>query len=184
MKLTNNSFFNHFVRHNECSKLGPVNSKILPQNLSGKPLPAIWQPIIQSHLNNAEELHAWIEINLDAQLHFTEHLLIITNQRLVYFDVSQSNTGIQSISVTEHPFRASLNLRHSDHAGVFKLQLFDGDLHMASWCYTLGSDVSSTRFIKLFEQQSTSFLTGQAIVTEKTEPCPKCQYPLTADQDE
>jgi ATP-binding cassette subfamily B protein len=188
-KLTISRFVNYFVRHIECSKLGPVNSKNHPQNspavnLSGRPLPDIWQPIVETHLSETEQLHAWIEINLDVQLHFTEHLLLISNRRLVYFESQQTNTGTPNISVTEYPFTAGLQLRHYDHAGVFKLALFDNNVLIANWRYTLQNDVSTTRFIKQFEQHSVSFISGQAIAIEATEPCPKCQYPLTAEQDE
>lgn len=166
-----------------------MNSKNLPlnspaNNLSGRSLPDIWKPIVESQLSNSEQIHAWLEINLDAQLHFTEHLLIITNHGLVYFHTQPVSAGKSGISVTEYPFTAGLQLRHHDHAGVYKLELFNHDVRIASWCYTLLNDVSSTRFIKQFEQLYAGFLTGEPAAGEATEPCPKCRYPLTADQDE
>ena len=140
--------------------------------------------MVHPQLTDAEELHAWLEINLDARLHFTEHLLVVTNQRLLYFDVTQTNGGVKPVAVSEHRYRAGLTLRHRDHAGVGNLELFDDNVRIAGWFYTLANEISVARFIKEFEQQSASFLTGQPIVPEPTEPCPICQYPLSADQDE
>ena len=161
-----------------------VNSQILSSSASGKPLPNFWQPLVQSHLKNAEELKAWLEINLDEQLHFTEHLLLITNQRLVYFCPAESHEGIQQASVNTYDYRPGLKLVQHDHAGVYKLELFEHHLRIAGWCYTLAGDSSSARFIRQFEQQCSSFISGNPVPVEATEPCPKCRYPLTTEQDE
>jgi len=161
-----------------------VNSKILPPNPSSRLLPNFWQPTVQSHLDDAEELQAWLEINLDEQLHFTEHLLVITNRRLVYFGPAKIDAGMQNALLREYVYRTGLKLCRHDHAGIFSIELFDQDLRLDGWRYTLTSDTSSTRFIKQFEQQCTSYVSGKPVPIEATEPCPKCRYPLTAEQDE
>ena len=171
-----------------------VNKQIPPpistnKSLPAKSLPAEWELVLQPQLADAEELHAWLEINLDARLHFTEHLLLLTNQRLLFFDAIQTNGGIKQTSVVEYPYRTGLTLRHHDHAGVGKVELFDesvldGSVRIAIWFYTLANDISSTRFIKQFELQSASFLSGQPVTIEPTEPCPKCRHPLSANEDE
>jgi len=161
-----------------------VNSKILPPIPSSRLLPNFWQSIVESHLENAEELKAWLEINLDEQLHFTEHLLLITNRRLVYFCPVRTHADISDISVHEYAYRPGLKLAQHDHAGVYRLDLFEHHLRIASWRYTVINDSSSARFIKQFEQLCASFVTGNPVPVEATEPCPKCRYPLTAEQDE
>ncbi len=161
-----------------------VNSKTFPSNPSGKSFPAIWQPIVQSHLQPAEELHGWLEINLDEQLNFTEHLLVVTNQRLICFEQADTHAATPNITVSAYPYRDGLKLRQRDHAGVYRLALFEHDSCIASWCYTLTSDASSARFIKQFAQQCESFVSGTPVAVEATEPCPKCRYPMTAELDE
>ena len=60
-----------------------MNNKILPTIITNKTLPAAWQAAAQAQLENSEEICAWLEINLDAALHFKKSLLLITNRRLV-----------------------------------------------------------------------------------------------------
>ena len=103
-----------------------MNKQIPPpistnKSLLAKSLPAEWKLVVQPQLADAEELHAWLEINLDARLHFTEHLLLLTNQRLLFFDAIQTNGGIKQTSVVEYPYRTGLTLRHHDHAGEVRL---------------------------------------------------------------
>ncbi len=149
---------------------------------------------MQSQLTHLEQPQAWLEINLDARLHFNAHLLVITNQRLLFCQFVQANATTKQLAIAEYPFRAGLKLRHHDHAGVGKVELFANDAInasdavedklIASWFYTLASDISSARFIKQFELQNAHFLSGEPIITEPTEVCPKCRYPLAADEDE
>ncbi len=164
--------------------LSAVNNKTLTSNASGRPLPNFWQVMVQPQLNDAEEPCAWLELNLDERLHFTAHLLVITNQRLLHFDAIQPSEELKPAATSEYRYRAGLTLRHHDHAGVGNLELFDGNVRIASWFYTLANDISVARFIKQYEQQVASFLSGQPIAPEPTEPCPKCRYPLSPDLDE
>ena len=148
-------------------------------------LPSIWQAVVQSEIINFdEEVCGWLTINLDARLNFTEHLLVVTNLRLMYFDgVETKSIDLVTPSADFH-YKAGLKLRHNDHAGVAKIELFDDNVRLASWHFTIASDISSTRFIKQFELQLASFISGQAIAIEPAEPCPKCSTPITADEDE
>ena len=141
----------------------------------GKHLPDAWHAIVQSQLCDAEEIKAWLEVNLDAHLHFANSLLVITNRRL--FSLRQ-NVG------PEYSYRDGLNFRHHDHAGVGCIELFDGDLRLERWFYTLMHDPAALRFIKQFEQQLAGFLTGQPASTNTPEFCPKCLMPLDADQED
>ncbi len=151
---------------------------------TNKGLPARWQLVVQSQLTDVEDLHAWLEINLDARLNFTKHFLVITNQRLLHFDAIETSQGLQQAAVSEYRYRTGLRLHHHDHAGVGNIELFDENARIGNWFYTLANSHSSTRFIKQFKLQADSFLSGQAIVPEATEHCPKCRYPLSAEDDE
>lgn len=145
--------------------------------------------MIQLHLEDGEEPKAWLEINLDERLHFTEHLLVITNRRLLYFqpDNAQHNDAqqhSQQAQVQAYAYYAGLHLVQHDHAGVYTLQLMAQNQLLASWRCTLSGDVSPVRFIKYFEQQCANAVSERPLNAETTEPCPTCSYPLAADEEE
>jgi ATP-binding cassette subfamily B protein len=80
-----------------------------------------------------------------------------------------------------YPFQANLNCQHHDHAGVGSLELFDGEIRLARWNYTLAHDAAVARFNKQFTLQLASFVSGKPIATEDVQYCPNCQTELTAD---
>ncbi len=166
-----------------------MNNKILLPVSTKKPLPEIWEAVAQSQLTHTEVVHAWLEVNLDARLHFKKTLLVMTNHRLLSLSFQQTAGHIhqeapKKIASEEYLFHAGMKLQHHDHAGVGKVELFSGDARLAIWLYTLAHNLAAARFIKQFEQQLNSFLSGQAISPEITELCPNCQSPLSADQDD
>ena len=140
-------------------------------------LPTTWQVQVDAYLLDSEEIIAWLEINLDANLHFKKSLLIATNQRLVSLSSSQ-------VIEAEYPYSAGLELQHHDHAGVGNLELFNTNIRIAHWHYTLAYDSAAARFIKQFKQQLNSFISGEPISSEVIEFCPNCRAPLAADQEE
>ena len=146
-------------------------------------MPQIWQLIVLPQLGEAEHVHAWLQLNLDGRLHFAEHLLVITNQRLLHFDAVRTNQGMQQSELVEYLYRAGLSLSHYDHAGVGNIELLDGDVRKAHWFYTLANNTASTRFIKQFELQMHSVLSGKASLAEIVAACPTCQSPLSAEEE-
>jgi ATP-binding cassette subfamily B protein len=158
-----------------------VNKQIQLSNSAPKPLPDDWQTNVSAQLMSAETLTGWLEINLDNKLNFKKSLLVITNQRLLHIELQALDSAAQSI---EFQYGANLKLEYRDHAGVGKIELFDQEKRIAYWFLTLENNTAALRFVKQFAQQITSIVSGQAISIEPTEPCPKCQFPMTADQDE
>ncbi len=154
-----------------------MNNQIFPSALTNITLPVAWQARVETLIANSEEIIAWLEINLDANLHFKKSLLIATNQRLVSLNSSQ-------VIEAEYPYSAGLELQHHDHAGVGNLELFNANIRIAHWHYTLVYDSAAARFIKQFKQQLNSFISGEPISPEVIEFCPNCRAPLAADQDE
>ncbi|HEX5339220.1 MAG TPA: ABC transporter ATP-binding protein, partial [Gallionella sp.] len=138
-------------------------------------LPDAWHTVVRAQLEDAEEIVAWQEINLDSRLHFSNSLLVLTDRRLLAGDLRQSGW-------TEHRYRAGLKFQHRDHAGVGNIELFDGELRLGCWFYTLAHDPAAQRFIKQFEQQLTACLTGQPVSREAPEFCPDCLTALVAGQ--
>ncbi len=158
-----------------------VNKQIQHLNSAPKPLPDDWQAIMSARLMNAETMHGWLEINLDNKLHFKKSLLVITDQRLLHIEPQVLDSLPQAV---EFQYSTNFKLKYHDHAGVGKIELFEQDKRVAYWFLTLENNTAALRFVKQFAQQITILVTGQAISIEPTEPCPKCQFPMTADQDE
>jgi ATP-binding cassette subfamily B protein len=148
-----------------------VNTPSLPTNATS--FPDAWRTIAQSQLLDNEEILAQLAINLDDSLNFSPSLLIVTNQRLLCLDGQH---------IRDYPYHEGLTLQSHDHGGVGRIELFDEGNRMACWFYTLA--VQPTRFIKQFQQQLISFITGNAVPQEAPEFCPDCLTPLTADQTE
>jgi ATP-binding cassette subfamily B protein len=158
-----------------------VNKQIQYLNSAPKSLPDDWQANVCARLMSAETMHGWLEINLDNKLHFKKSLLVITNQRLIHVEPQTLNSTTQT---AEFQYSVHLKLEYHDHAGLGKIELFEQEKRIAYWFLTLESNTAALRFVKQFAQQINSLVTGQSISIEPTEPCPKCQFPMTADQDE
>ena len=156
-----------------------VNKQINTSYLTSKPLPNDWQSLVEAQLSATETVLGWLEINLDSILHFKKSLLLISNQRLIHFNVEQS----KPIS-SEFQYHTNLKLTYRDHAGIGKIELFDQQVRIANWFLTLENNTATLRFVKQFKQLIDSLISGQAATPEPTEPCPKCQFAMTADQDE
>ena len=145
--------------------------------VANKALPLTWQSTVEQQLESAEKLGAWLEINLDVHLHFKKGLLILTNNRLAYFDDSLQ---LQSA----FNYQSKLRLEQHDHAGVAKLQLFDGEAHLAQWFYTLAVDIPAKRFIKQFEVLLNHLFKDEVSPIEDTTICPKCQETIPPSEEE
>ena len=154
-----------------------MNNQIFPSTLTNITLPVAWQARAETLLNDSEKIIVWLEINLDASLHFKKCLLVATNQRLVSFN------SLQAIEA-EYPYKAGLKLQHQDHAGVGNLELFDENIRLAHWYYTLVYDSAAARFIQQFKQQLECVVSGKPVGPEIIEFCPNCRTPLAADQEE
>ncbi|MEI6227496.1 MAG: ABC transporter ATP-binding protein [Methylophilaceae bacterium] len=137
-------------------------------------LPSHWLAAAQSQLQHNEPIIAWLEINLDPLLHFKKQLLVLSAERLIHIIDPQT-------AAVSYPFQANLHCQHHDHAGVGSLELFDGEIRLAHWNYTLAHDAAVARFNKHFTLQLASFVSGESIATEDVQYCPNCQTELTAD---
>lgn len=141
-------------------------------------LPDTWRASLDEvAMADDETIQGWLEINLDARLHFSQGLLLITDRRLLGFANSPENAR-------EYAYRAGLHIRCQDHGGVGRIELFDGELRLACWFYTLARDAQATRFVKQFEQQLAGFPGGIAVPRAAAECCPDCLTPYSDDSQE
>ncbi|MBU3722650.1 MAG: ATP-binding cassette domain-containing protein [Limnohabitans sp.] len=161
-----------------------MNSKTHPPaDLLG--LPFFWQEGVLSQVHLGENVLAWLEVDLNAELRFKKNLVILTDQRVISTDDAQKSWNF-------YPLSPDLSLRVMDHAGVGTLALQQGARRLAAWRFTLGLEAAVLRWKLRFENQqqsvqSASFLGKSLQGTDDTghlEPgvgamrhvlCPICQ---------
>ncbi|HMW80107.1 MAG TPA: ABC transporter ATP-binding protein [Accumulibacter sp.] len=142
--------------------------------------PAVWLPAFGEHgehLVDGEQILAWLEIDLDARLHFTSGIVVLTSERL--FAKASADADWQS-----WPYRAGLTLARRDHSGVGTLELHDARALLGQWRYTLGGDVAAGRLVERFAQQLSLRIDGTLPPAAPQALCPKCESPLLAGQEE
>jgi len=124
-------------------------------------IPSFWLPSLEKLLGADESALAWLELDLNTQLHYSRGLVLVTNRRLLALQADGSEWK-------SWPLRADLALRLNDHAGVGTLELHGPDAQLAVWRYTLSRDPAAQRlaaqFARLCRQAA-----GQA-VQELREP--------------
>ena len=149
-----------------------------PNRVGQEPaLPGHWSGEVTPLLSAAEKTQAWVEIDLDARLHFADGLIVVTDQRLLARPPGSSEWQ-------QWPLHGGLRLNHLDHAGVGTLELVDEQGRLACWRYTLGNNLAALRVISEFELQRESLASGQPVLRSTENFCPKCKAPLEPGQDE
>lgn len=144
---------------------------------SGMPLPEARRTEVAQQLAANEQLVTWMEGDLDANLHFTQFLLLVSSARIL----AKSSTDS---AWQEFRYQKGLTLQRHDHAGVGSLELFDGKSRLACWRYTLAQITAAQRVVTHFEQQLAATLTGHPVSRQTEAVCPNCQAPLAAGQEE
>ena len=140
-------------------------------------LPESIRAEVIKQLADNEQLVAWMEGDLDANLHFARYLLVLSNSGIL----SKADTA-SSWQVWH--YRAGLTLQRHDHAGIGSLELFDGESRLASWRYTLTQNAPAQRIMAGFEQQLAASLSGKPVMQATESVCPNCQAPLAPGQEE
>ena len=109
-----------------------MKSSYLPQSFVTQ-VPSVWHVALQSLGLESENALTSLQVDLDAQLRFAQEILIVTDRRLLALQRGpQGQILHQSWDLV-----GDLVMRHSDHAGVGCLELFDDRQRLASWRFTL-----------------------------------------------
>lgn len=145
--------------------------------LNSDSLPTAWLMQLEPLLNPAEEVLAWMELDLTDRLFFSTGVLLATNRRLIARLPASTDWQYWE-------YRRELSLVHHDHAGVGTLELLDAGGRLACWRYTLGQNVAALRLIAAFERQQASLVSGQPVMPHDATLCPKCKAPLPKGEDE
>lgn len=122
---------------------------------------------------------AWVAIDLDKTLHFTQGALIVTERRILARSAGDASWQQWRIA-------PGLSLHHSDHAGVGTLELQDGHRRLDAWHYTLGHNPEALRLIDQFHAQRDRIASGGVAVADVDDEgvCPTCRAPLPPGEDE
>ena len=152
-----------------------TSGAISPLN-SEKSLPDSWRVKVQNCLVDGETSESWMEIDLDARLHFAEGLVVVTNRRLLACVPGKGNWK-------SWDFRSGLSLVHRDHAGVGTLELMDENGRLAIWKYTMDRNMAALKVIRAFQEQLESTVNGRPVQPEEI-LCPKCKTPLEPGVEE
>jgi ATP-binding cassette, subfamily B, bacterial len=144
---------------------------------SSTPLPEPWNAEVEARLATAELVLGFVEIDLDAHLHFRPGLILATTQRLMV--KAPGETVWQ-----DWPYRKGLVLVHHDHAGVGSLELHDEHARLGAWRYTLGHNPSALRLIEHFESHRDALVAGHAVRAPERPVCASCKAVLPDDSDE
>ncbi|HEY4073632.1 MAG TPA: ABC transporter ATP-binding protein [Herbaspirillum sp.] len=106
-----------------------------------------WRASLAPQLAAGEKIAAWLETDLDIDLHFSPALLVVTD-RALYAQNAEKSAWLR------WPYRAGLTLSHHDHGGVATLELHDASCRQAYWRYTVGLSIAAQRLIDLFQRQA------------------------------
>ncbi|MDO9361063.1 MAG: ABC transporter ATP-binding protein [Polaromonas sp.] len=145
--------------------------------------PGLAQTELRSQLAAHENVLCTVLVDLNAQLRFSRGLLVLTDRRLMAQDPETTLWTSWFLPPNGLPGTPqTLSLRHFDHAGVGTLELHDEASRLASWRFTLATNVQVLRLLRLFELQ----ITPQEGVSggDEVALCPLCDAILPLDTDE
>ncbi len=142
-------------------------------------LPSEWKASASAQLSPQENVLAWLEVDLDAQLQFAKGLLIVTDQRILSANPAAAGLVWQSWTL-----QSGWVMDHFDYAGVGTLSLRSSDQQLATWRFTLNHNVLAMRLQEAFAARVEFITHGRALQTNLTARCPQCKLPLEVEGDE
>jgi ATP-binding cassette subfamily B protein len=108
-----------------------------------------WRAGLETRLAPGEKILAWLETDLDIDLHFNRTVLAVTDCALY----AQAEDKLHWLA---WPYAAGddLKLSHYDHGGVATLELQGAAGRRAFWRYTLGQSGAAQKLIDQFGRQA------------------------------
>lgn len=132
-------------------------------------LPAEHRARVGARLDSGESVKAWFEPNLDVDLRFAPGLVVLTNRRLLAFDLAgeeqrQPGEG-NAPSPGSYVIRPDHRLIVRDRGGVGSLELIGSAERLALWRYTVDRAPTVRRLLGRFEDLQA----GRAVDDEEWE---------------
>jgi ATP-binding cassette subfamily B protein len=149
---------------------------------------------VEAQLASGETPLVWLELDLDARLHYSSGLLVLTNRRFIEVVRSLSKTpSWQLISGTQKkpeeplafrswPLETIQQLRVKEQAGVGTLDMLGAESLLGQWRYTIAKAAKAHRFIDRFERIHKGASDNGDETELPTIVCPSCGAILAADQ--
>jgi ATP-binding cassette subfamily B protein len=153
-----------------------MTTKELPPGLVRIELPEAWRSDTQMQLAQGENVQSALEVDLDATLHFSRGIILLTEDRILARSPGQDWQA--------WPYRRGMALKLHDHAGVGHLELMDEHGRLAAWRFTLGQNLLAIKLAESFAPLLEAALSGQAVMRAEDHACPTCKAPLEPGQDE
>jgi ATP-binding cassette subfamily B protein len=153
-----------------------MTSVSLPPDRTAVDLPEPWRDAVRKRLAEGENAVTWITVDLDAQHHFSDGIVVLTERRILARAPGETDWR-------EWPFQPGMTLEHHDHAGVGHLELLLPDRRLAAWHFTLGMNLLAMRVIDQFQSRLQSHFDGTPPEVDDETVCPSCKAPLEPDQD-
>ncbi len=168
---------------------------------TGQSLPEAWRANVQSQLAAGEPILAWFEPDLDLRMCFAEHVVVLTDRRLLTYGDPESKPQLSAILTNgsvksdglggkaewqSFPLSKELDLFAREHVGAGTLDLVDRQRRLAYWRYTLGAAAAAHRFVGRFNdvkngssRSATSICPScGAVITAADGACPSCSVTL------
>ena len=141
------------------------------------PIPQAWRSEVTAQLTAGENTVAAVKIDLDANLHFAEGLIVISDRRIIARAPGE-------IIWQDWLYRDGLLIKYHDGTGVNYLDLADKTGRLARWNFTPAQNLSTLRAIEQFESHLQYHLSGQKPGHTKQTNCPSCKTMLKLDHEE
>lgn len=142
-------------------------------------IPSIWRQQLESQLTPGESAIASFEPDLDANLRFSQGLVVLTDRRVLSMTLGQNVAG----TAEQRPhwqfwyLRDVANLRHRESSGMGTLELIGHNALEATWQFTAAKTSAANQLLQAF-QRATSGPEKKSKSSPQTEAtvsiCPSC----------
>jgi ATP-binding cassette subfamily B protein len=139
-------------------------------------LPPAWRAEVLALLAPGETLQAWLELDLDEQLHYGRGLVALTDRRLL-----ACAPGVRQWR--DWPSGDGYRLSLADHAGVGTVELHDAAQRLAYWRYTMRHHAAAQHLGHAWARLGPP-RAGELPQEPGPRICPACHAPLPPGEDE
>lgn len=131
-----------------------MSSRINTTNDAWEQLPADLPGLVEARMAAGETPLAWLETDLDGDLHYAHGLMTLTDRQLVVVGpiAPSDGDGRAATNVQAWPLDAIGGMRVKEHAGVGMLEVLGPENLLCRWRYTIGRAPIAHRLADRFER--------------------------------
>ncbi|HEX4415802.1 MAG TPA: ABC transporter ATP-binding protein [Lacipirellulaceae bacterium] len=116
-------------------------------------LPPLWRQQVESQLTAGEHPIAHFEPDLDAKLHYSQGLVVLTDRRILSMTLGQSPEFRPHWQFWY--LRDVANLRHRESSGMGTLELVGDSALETTWQFTAAKAAAANLFLQAFQRSTT-----------------------------